>query len=492
MGWSFPYIVEVVAFFTCACQYSFDTVQYQFIYQVVSEELNFTKDHSVHYCSQNSTSDEAEQAVADGASRWTLYSMLAGYITGVIGGVTFTSWSDSIGRKKAIAFPVVGTLIAAVAQCLIVTFRLPLYTLIITELVYGASGSYSALMNIGCAYLSDTVKLEDRGRRYNVLEVFASVGGGAVQIGTGYWIDSSGFVPTSIFIACCAFVAMLCIPFMKSTNRIVDEFSETSSLLSEPYDVKFSDNITSQDDNTSQLSIKSLIKQLKTSWEIYTMKGCVCEECLEDTNRESKHSYVKNGRRWRLWFYALAFAIYMFAVNGVALFMTMFLVSYPVCFTPDLVGAQAGLNNGLVIAVPLLILLLQGYLKFEGQSIILLGVIARVCSSSMMSVAQGPVLVFAATSLAVVYNMTTAFIRSGATRLVSSKEQGATLAVISGMENLACIFSPLVFLTVYPATLHIFHGFSLVVAAMVYAVSLTLMTVVWIADKRKAKYQLLT
>lgn len=49
--------------------------------------------------------------------------MMAGYITGVIGGMTVITWSDSIGRKKAIAFPVIGTLIAAVMQCLIITYR---------------------------------------------------------------------------------------------------------------------------------------------------------------------------------------------------------------------------------------------------------------------------------------------------------------------------------------------------------------------------------
>lgn len=52
---------------------------------------------------------------------------------------------------------------------------------------------------------------------------------------------------------------------------------------------------------------------------------------------------------------------------------------------------------------------------------------------------------------------------------------GATLAVTSGLESLAGIFSPLAFLTIYPATLYIFHGFSLVVAAMVYAFSFFLM-----------------
>lgn len=47
-------------------------VSYSFT-QVVSEDLNFTKHHSVEYCSTNSTTDEAEQAVADEVSRYKFY-----------------------------------------------------------------------------------------------------------------------------------------------------------------------------------------------------------------------------------------------------------------------------------------------------------------------------------------------------------------------------------------------------------------------------------
>lgn len=53
---------------------------------------------------------------------------------------------------------------------------------------------------------------------------------------------------------------------------------------------------------------------------------------------------------------------------------------------------------------------------------------------------------------------------------------GKALAVMSGMQNFAAIFSPLVFLTMYPATLHIFHGFSYMMAANFYAVAFLMMT----------------
>lgn len=102
-----------------------------------------------------------------------------------------------------------------------------------------------------------------------------------VQIGTGYWIESSGFVPTSIFIACCAVVSLSLIPFMTSTKNVTNEFSETSPLLRDESNDDESYVATANTTGESQMNLFSLLKQLAHSWEIYTMKRCVCENCLE-------------------------------------------------------------------------------------------------------------------------------------------------------------------------------------------------------------------
>lgn len=68
---------------------------------------------------------------------------------------------------------------------------------------------------------------------------------------------------------------------MKSADGVVDDISETSSLLTE---VTFSDDIAN-DSDPSRLSVDSLIKQWKTSWEIYFVERCVCDDCLEGLSR---------------------------------------------------------------------------------------------------------------------------------------------------------------------------------------------------------------
>lgn len=491
-----PFAVELVTFFTCACQYSLDTLEYQYIYQAISEDLNVTSNHSVHYCPVNNTKHKADQIVAEEASRWTMYASFTGFLSCAIGGTIVTSWSDKIGRKRAIAFPVIGTLVAAIMQFCIIFFKLPLYSLIISQLVYGACGSYSALLNIGSAYLSDLVSLEDRGTRFTILEVCASFGGGMIQIGAGYWLTSYGFVPPSIFIACCAIVGLGFIPFMSNTKRKKkesgreEEFTDESKPLLGGKETDIIIGFASEGgaNLNSPLSVHSVVKQLKTSWRIYTIDQCVCIQCRQyegggESDERPHVDQICKRRAWRLWFYAISFAMYMFALNGISVFITMFLVSYPVCFTPDLVGIQNGLINGLIIATPLVMIILQSCLKLRGQSMILVGIFGRLCYCTLMSIARGPALVFSATSMAMIFNFSTAFLRSEATRLVSEKEQGAALAVITTMENVIGSLSPIAFLTLYPATLHIFHGFSFVVAGSIFFVTFLMMGTVWIANR---------
>lgn len=117
--------------------------------------------------------------------------------------------------------------------------------------------------------------------RFTILEVAASVGGGLVQIGTGYWIERSGFVPTSIFIACCAVVSLSLIPFMASTKNVADELSETRPLLRDESNDDGSYVATANTTGDSQMNPFILLKQLKHSWEIYARKRCVCENCIE-------------------------------------------------------------------------------------------------------------------------------------------------------------------------------------------------------------------
>ncbi|XP_039249020.2 lysosomal proton-coupled steroid conjugate and bile acid symporter SLC46A3-like isoform X2 [Styela clava] len=449
----FPYPVEAIVFLTCACCYSFQVIQNQYIYMIVAKLHNYTENNSVDYCSNNKTATIDGKIVVDDASRWTMYSCLAFFLPCAVFSLIVTAWSDKIGRKWAIAIPTFGTAIGSAVQVIAILYRLPLYWTIIVSFIYGASGSYVAILNIGTAYLSDITYEEDRDRRFTILQACASFGGGVVLVASGYWIDSQGFIPSSIFITGCAIAAILFIPMMTSAEHdkysvlpYIDD-SVNANQDSLQGDKCYRSNVDRKcpmvedecDESTALLHNKEITiktskstfcSQIKVIWRIYTTEKNICYHVEDSVSDECFYTR----RLWRLWFFVISYAWYTFVINGSAAFQTLFFISYPICFTPGMIGLQNGIASGLVILSPLIIKFYESVLRLRTQSILLLTICTRLSSTLMMGFAKSPILVFSATSIGVLSTFPNSIIRSQISKLVSSSEQGSALALLSGIE----------------------------------------------------------
>ncbi|XP_077968046.1 proton-coupled folate transporter-like isoform X2 [Styela clava] len=417
--------------------------------EIVSKQHNYTEDNFINYCDKNNSETIEEEMVVNDASRWTMYSCLAFFVPCAVSSLIVTAWSDKIGRKSAISFPIFGTAIASAVQTMAIIYRLPLYWMIIVSFIYGASGSYVALLNIGTAYLSDITREEDRNRRFTILEVCASFGGGVVLIASGYWIDSQRFIPCSIFITGCAIVSIPFIPMMTSTeddiNSVLPYIDDSVNCNPDPRNESNPIYTTSQpqicrrienncNDSKELLhykeitvsASKSLCSQIKVIRRIYTTEKIICYN-IEDS---ACGTCIYKRRLWRLWFFVISYAWYTFVVNGGDAFRTLFLISYPICFTSDLIGLQTGIASGLVIICPLIIKFYESVLRLRTQSILLLTICTRLSSTLMMGFAKSPILVFSATGLGILSTFPDFIIRSQISKLVSSSEQGSALAII--------------------------------------------------------------
>ena len=65
------------------------------------------------------------------------------------------------------------------------------------------------------------------------MELCASVGGGLSLIGTGYWVNHSGFIPASIFISCCSVVPLILTIFLESGKKTANDVSQGSAIENE-------------------------------------------------------------------------------------------------------------------------------------------------------------------------------------------------------------------------------------------------------------------
>lgn len=197
--------------------------------------------------------------------------------------------------------------------------------------------------------------------RYSVLEICAAVGGGSVEIGVGFWINRHGFFPSCVFITCSAFVALVFTIFLRSEGTTA-ETRDLEPLVSDKLLLSPSENTTSKLEGQEKIQKSSIMSQLREVFRIYTSNGANCDICNENgkcnnhneacsryacvnqciIGMECLHCDVRaKSRLWRLWLYLVAYVIYVAGVDGYELFMTMFLVTAPLCFTPDLVGVRA-------------------------------------------------------------------------------------------------------------------------------------------------------
>nr|XP_039269450.1 proton-coupled folate transporter-like isoform X1 [Styela clava] len=494
----FP-IIETITFFASATFYTLHTIENEYIYQMVSESHNFTSNHSVKYCEEvdNVTQvSDNEQVIADGASKWSMYTKIVLYTSNAISSLIITAWSDSIGRKRALVFPLLGCLLSSTMQALIILFRLPLHFVVINALSYGLSGGYSTMIDVGTAYLSDTVQTEKRGRRYTILEVTSSLGGGLALMGTGYWIKYRGFVPSSFLLVGCSIVALILLPFLKTNKpgshklaaieEVVQLKSEKLSVVGDETECTITEEKLDKNENSKQKPSGWI--QIKEVKRIYSSDYSKCDIC-DDTTVNGKSlsecahgGGYREGRVWRLWFYLMAFVTYMFVMNGIDIFQTMYFVSSPICFTPELVGVQNGIDACTIIFSPFIVIFYESILHMNSQTMLLTSITGRLLTSLLMFFANGATLVFVATSIGVFSSITTPYIRLRISSLVSTSEQGPALALVSFATEIINA-SSVVFLVIYPSTLYISHGFTWLVTASILCCPLTLMIIVWITNK---------
>nr|XP_039269469.1 proton-coupled folate transporter-like isoform X3 [Styela clava] len=431
--------VELLVFFVCCTIYSSDTILNEFIYQVVSERNNFTTDHTLNYCADNFKQSEVRRIVAEETSRWGMYERVAQRISNVVAALVITSASDQIGRKKALLFPVLGTVISSTLQTCIIKFKL------------------------------------------TILEVFSHFGGGISLLGTGFWIKYQGFVPPSLFLVSCSCVGLVLLAFLPSKN-IVSRYQENEDSVN----LITTDRKEEPELNSTTKTNLGIWIQAKIFWEICSSDKSVCHICIQGNTKLCSHAgNIHKGRVWRLWFYIIAYALYMFVVNGIELFQTMFFISRPICFTPELVGAQNSLDASSIIFSIFLVIFYENVLHMESQAILLTAMFARFTTSLLMFCSSEATLIFIATSIGPFSNITSPYLRRGISSLVSSFEQGSVFALLSFVNGIIGIFTPIVVLTLYPATLAISYSFIWIVMASILCFPLILMTIVWIADRKR-------
>jgi PCFT/HCP family folate transporter-like MFS transporter 1/3 len=168
-------------------------------------------------------SSQVDQYAGNGSYKWVetksnnlvFYGQIATRIPQIIVSICLGPLSDRIGRKPIIILASVGSTVQGILSVIIVRFQWDPYYFILTNFIAGMTGSFTAILSSGLAYLSDVSSEKWRGMRLGILETVFSIGAGLGFLSTGYWLQLSGcdFIPPLWLYTACNFAIIIYIAF---------------------------------------------------------------------------------------------------------------------------------------------------------------------------------------------------------------------------------------------------------------------------------------
>ena len=75
------------------------------------------------------------------------------------------AWTDSVGRRPALALPAIGSTLEALIVLLTMYFNWPIYVLFVGSAISGTCGFFTTMVLAVMAYIADTTDESDRSFR---------------------------------------------------------------------------------------------------------------------------------------------------------------------------------------------------------------------------------------------------------------------------------------------------------------------------------------
>ncbi|PIK43674.1 putative proton-coupled folate transporter [Apostichopus japonicus] len=126
---------------------------------------------------------------------WLLGLNVAEMLPSLIVAPIIASWGKMFGVKAALLIPNIGYLVSSMTWLATIYCNTSLYFLIVPQILQGTLGGFPALMSLCNSFLADNRTNVDRTIRLVILGVISELGAGLTQVGIGYWISNTSFLP---------------------------------------------------------------------------------------------------------------------------------------------------------------------------------------------------------------------------------------------------------------------------------------------------------
>ena len=209
-----PYVVELAVFTYALVGFPMASLISQYNYALVAESLgknytNLTTNNGpVSGCNGTSINEtkgsmyERRQYLQEQVSKLNTYIGLASLLPMLITTMFWGAYSDRMGRKVLMLLPTLGAAVECSVYILIMKLNLPAYTLMVPPIIVYFVGHMELIIMASFAFIADTCTPETKSFRMALIDVSLLLAGAIAEVGTGYFIEATGFFWPFLFVIC--------------------------------------------------------------------------------------------------------------------------------------------------------------------------------------------------------------------------------------------------------------------------------------------------
>ncbi|XP_022110337.1 proton-coupled folate transporter-like isoform X2 [Acanthaster planci] len=203
-----------------------------YVKDTISHHYNYSETKNDTPCGgQDPGNDTIDNKIQSESSMWLLYLGVASGVPAMMSSIVFCTISDRLGRKLAMALPVIGFAFQAVVYVVTVHFKLPLAVLLAGEFVQGLTGGFGLLFAACISYITDATTEKQRTLRIVIAEMLTFLVSGLNQVAQGYLL-TFGYLPSLAIAFGCNVIALLYIVIPLFLIETVDgQRSDSKGLL---------------------------------------------------------------------------------------------------------------------------------------------------------------------------------------------------------------------------------------------------------------------
>ena len=183
----------------------------QLIYSMICEDTRGCENGQNKTNSNCGKSGDVEQDVQTATSHWLLYINIANGVPSILSALVAGGASDYIGRKILIITASAGGTINMIIILVTYYAVLPKFVFLFGASISGFLGGFTVVNLAVYSYMADISSIQDRTRRFGILESMTYIGGSLGGLIGGLWLKGGNyaqpfygvaFLHIAVFIAC--------------------------------------------------------------------------------------------------------------------------------------------------------------------------------------------------------------------------------------------------------------------------------------------------